>query len=48
MFGQTEKSQSERIFLLHGGRMDLALGEKKNPDIAHKTQSTKEKPVWIR
>lgn len=47
IFGQTQISQSERAFLLHGGRMDPALGEK-NPDMVYKTHLTKEKPVWTR
>ena len=43
MFGQTEKSQSERMFLLHRGRVGPALewgGGK--PGMVHNTHSTNE------
>lgn len=50
MLGQTEKPHGERVVFLRGGGKGYELEKQKtqNPDMLHKTHSTKEKPVWIR
>lgn len=44
MLGQTERSQSEREFLLPGGRMDPAMEKKQNksPAMVNKTHLAEE------